>query len=74
MKVRRQKESSLLVIWVISALMLLGMGVLGPLLLNAETTKGMAGLSIALIAVFLCPRLIFYPILSRGKRHKASRV
>jgi hypothetical protein len=45
--------------------MLLGIVVLGPLLAMAESSKGIVGLSIALVAVFLCPRLIFYPILSR---------
>jgi hypothetical protein len=59
---------------VLTAWMLLGMGVLGPLLLNAETSKGFVGISIALVAVFLCPRLVFYPILSRGKRSQASSV
>ncbi|NNJ71189.1 MAG: hypothetical protein HKP10_07880 [Kiritimatiellales bacterium] len=51
----------LLTLW-----MLLGMGVILPALYHA-TTKGWVGLMIALIAVFICPRVIFYPILSRRK-------
>ena len=50
-----------------TAWMLLGIAVLGPLLYMAETTKSIVGLSIALVAVFLCPRVIFYPILHRSK-------
>ncbi len=51
----------------LTAWMLLGVVVLGPLLVLAETSKGIVGLSLALIAVFLCPRLVFYPILNRKK-------
>ncbi|MEN7972623.1 MAG: hypothetical protein ABFR47_02190 [Verrucomicrobiota bacterium] len=49
-----------------TAWMLFGMAIILPLLFVA-TTKGWVGLMIALIAVFICPRMIFYPILSRGK-------
>ncbi|WP_372847020.1 hypothetical protein [Pontiella sp.] len=48
--------------------MVLGIAVLGPLLAIADTPKGIVGLSIALVAVFICPRLVFYPILSRNKK------
>ena len=51
----------LLMLW-----MLLGMALILPLLFTA-TTKGWVGLMIALVAVFICPRLVFYPILSRRK-------
>lgn len=47
--------------------MLLGIGIIVPSLIQAESSKGLVGLSIALIAVFICPRVVFYPILSRGK-------
>ncbi len=47
--------------------MLLGMAVIIPALF-AVTTKGWVGLMIALVAVFICPRMIFYPILSRSKK------
>ncbi|VGO15193.1 hypothetical protein PDESU_03775 [Pontiella desulfatans] len=53
----------LLTLW-----MLLGIGIIAPALAQAETTKGIVGLSIALVAVFICPRLVFLPILSRGKK------
>ncbi|MBN2164390.1 MAG: hypothetical protein JXR25_14640 [Pontiellaceae bacterium] len=53
---------------ILTTWMLLGIAVLGPLLAFAETSKGIVGLSIALVAVFLCPRLVFYPILSRKKQ------
>lgn len=49
----------LLTLW-----MLLGMAVILPLLF-VVTLKGWVGLMIALIAVFICPRAVFYPILSR---------
>jgi hypothetical protein len=51
--------------------MLLGAAVIAPFLIGAETTKGLVGLSIALVAVFLCPRLVFYPILSRSTKNEA---
>jgi hypothetical protein len=51
--------------------MVLGIVVLGPLLAMADTSKGIVGLSIALVAVFICPRLVFYPILSRNKKQAA---
>ncbi len=51
----------LLTLW-----MLLGMGIILPSLYHA-TTKGWVGLIIALIAVFICPRMLFYPIYRRGK-------
>lgn len=51
----------------LTAWMLLGMAVILPSLL-VVTTKGWVGLMIALIAVFICPRMVFYPILSRGTR------
>jgi hypothetical protein len=49
----------------LTAWMLLGSAIIVPALFIAETSKSMVGLSIALVAVFLCPRLVFYPILSR---------
>ena len=49
----------------LSAWMLLGMAFILPALF-VVTFKGWVGLIIALIAVFICPRMIFYPILSRG--------
>ncbi len=49
----------------LTAWMLLGMAFILPALFFA-TFKGWVGLMIALIAVFICPRMIFYPILSRG--------
>jgi hypothetical protein len=52
----------------LTAWMLLGMAVILPSLL-VVTLKGWVGLMIALIAVFICPRMIFYPILSRSN-HK----
>ncbi|MCK5675724.1 MAG: hypothetical protein KAH99_01765 [Verrucomicrobia bacterium] len=51
----------LLTLW-----MLLGMAVILPFLFVAST-KGWVGLMIALVSVFICPRIIFYPILSRSK-------
>jgi len=51
----------LLTIW-----MLFGMAILLPAL-SVATAKGWVGLMIALVAVFICPRMIFYPILSRNK-------
>jgi hypothetical protein len=51
----------------LSAWMLLGTAVIVPFLLQAETPKAVVGLSIALVAVFICPRLVFYPILRRRK-------
>ena len=50
----------------LTAWMLLGAAVIVPLLFQA-TLKGWTGLMIALVAVFLCPRLVFYPIYHRGK-------
>jgi hypothetical protein len=50
----------------LTAWMLLGMAIILPALFFA-TLKGWVGLMIALIAVFICPRIIFYPILSRNK-------
>jgi len=50
----------------LTAWMLLGMAVIIPALFFV-TLKGWVGLTIALIAVFICPRMVFYPILSRGK-------
>ena len=53
----------------LTAWMALGLAMIVPaLLFVAETTKGYVGLSIALVAVFLCPRLVFYPILNRNKK------
>jgi hypothetical protein len=51
----------------LTAWMLLGMAVIVPALFCVESTKGLTGLTIALVAVFICPRAIFYPILSRKK-------
>jgi hypothetical protein len=51
----------------LTAWMLLGMAVIVPALFCVENAKGLTGLSIALVAVFICPRAIFYPILSRKK-------
>lgn len=50
----------------LTAWMLLGMAFILPSLL-VVTLKGWVGLMIALIAVFICPRMIFYPILSRSR-------
>ena len=50
--------------------MLLGLAILVPALFYVESTKGMVGLSIALVAVFLCPRMVFFPLLQR--RTKAT--
>ncbi len=50
----------------LTAWMLLGMICILPALFVA-TSKGWVGLMIALIAVFICPRAIFYPLLSRKK-------
>ncbi len=47
--------------------LVLGAVVIVPFLLKAETSKAIVGLSIALVAVFICPRVVFYPILSRKK-------
>ena len=47
----------------LTAWMLLGMAFILPALFVA-TFKGWVGLMIALIAVFICPRMVFYPILS----------
>jgi len=52
----------------LTAWLLLGLAVLVPALFYVESTKGMVGLSIALVAVFLCPRMVFFPLLQRGKR------
>ncbi len=49
-----------------TAWMLLGMVIIMPALFMV-TLKGWVGLMIALIAVFICPRMIFYPILSRER-------
>jgi hypothetical protein len=46
--------------------MLLGVAVILPALFVVET-KGWVGLMIALVAVFICPRAIFFPLLSRSK-------
>ncbi len=46
--------------------MVLGMAAIIPALFFVST-KGWVGLMIALVAVFICPRIIFYPILSRSK-------
>jgi hypothetical protein len=51
----------LLTVW-----MLLGAAIIVPLLFQT-TLKGWTGLMIALVAVFICPRLVFYPIYHRGK-------
>ncbi len=51
----------------LTAWMLLGLAVVVPALFYVESTKGMVGLSIALVAVFICPRLVFFPLLNRGK-------
>ncbi len=51
---------------VLTAWMLLGMAIILPALFGV-TTKGWVGLMIALIAVFIFPRMIFFPLLSRGK-------
>jgi hypothetical protein len=53
----------------LTAWMLLGAAIIVPALFLAETTKALVGLSIALVAVFLCPRLVFYPILSRTPKN-----
>jgi hypothetical protein len=50
----------------LTAWMLLGTAIILPALFVA-TLKGWVGLMIALIAVFICPRMVFYPILSRSK-------
>lgn len=50
----------------LTAWMLLGTAIILPVLFST-TTKGWVALMIALVAVFLCPRLVFYPILSRRK-------
>lgn len=47
--------------------MLLGLALIAPALVTADTTKGLVGLSIALIAVFICPRVVFYPLLARNR-------
>ncbi len=47
--------------------MLFGISVILPLLF-VVSTKGWVGLLIALVAVFLCPRMVFYPLLCRGKQ------
>jgi hypothetical protein len=49
-----------------TAWMLLGIAAILPVLFHT-TTKGWVGLMIALIAVFICPRVLFYPLLNRGK-------
>jgi hypothetical protein len=46
--------------------MFLGIAAKLPALFHA-TTKGWVGLMMTLVAVFICPRMIFYPLLSRGK-------
>jgi len=51
----------------LTAWMLLGLAVIVPALFYAESTKAVVGLSIALVAVFLCPRVVFFPLLQRGK-------
>ena len=51
----------LLTLW-----MLLGMVVILPTLFVTET-RSWVGLMIALVAVFICPRMVFHPILSRSK-------
>jgi hypothetical protein len=51
----------------LTAWMLLGIAVILPALFHV-TTKGWVGLMIALIAVFICPRIVFYPILHRGRK------
>lgn len=50
----------------LTAWMLLGTAIILPVLFSV-TTKGWVALMISLVAVFLCPRLVFYPILSRKK-------
>jgi len=40
--------------------------------LFVATTKGWVGLMIALVAVFICPRMVFYPLLSRSKETEAQ--
>jgi hypothetical protein len=50
-----------------TAWMLLGTATIVPLLFVVDTTKLQVTLMIALVAVFLCPRVVFYPILSRKK-------
>jgi hypothetical protein len=49
-----------------TAWMLLGTAVILPLLFVVGI-QGWATLMIAFIAVFICPRMVFYPILSRGR-------
>jgi hypothetical protein len=51
---------------VLTAWMLLGLAVIGPLLWWV-TVKGWITLMIALIAVFICPRLLFYPLLHKTR-------
>ncbi|MDH3982061.1 MAG: hypothetical protein OES84_04075 [Kiritimatiellaceae bacterium] len=46
--------------------MLVGMATIIPALFHV-TTKGWVGLMIGLVAVFICPRMIFYPILFKEK-------
>jgi len=50
----------------LTAWMLFGMAVILPALF-VVSTKGWVGLMIALFAVFICPRMVFYPLLSRNK-------
>jgi len=48
----------------LTAWMLFGMALILPALFFA-TTKGWVGMMITLVAVFICPRMVFYPILGR---------
>ena len=56
-----RRIKGLLTIW-----MVLGLAIILPLLF-VVTIPGWVTLMIALIAVFICPRIVFYPILNRGK-------
>lgn len=50
----------------LTAWLVFGFVTIGPALF-VVTTKGWVGLMIALIAVFVCPRVIFYPLLSKKR-------
>ncbi|MBN2685863.1 MAG: hypothetical protein JXR40_11340 [Pontiellaceae bacterium] len=52
----------------LTAWMILGSAVIIPFLFIAQSSKSIVALSIALVAVFILPRVVFYPILSKGKK------
>lgn len=53
----------------LTAWMLLGMAIILPALF-VVTSKGWVGLMIALVAVFICPRTLFFPLLTAANDHK----